>query len=75
MSNKNFQADLYQPTDGTLTSIITSGQSEPTSNGNERVLYTPEWETRHQMQFSVMPRTPLLGRVFPPSAKGTINVF
>ena len=41
--------------------IFQTDQSEPKSNGNKEVIpYCPKWklEPYHQMQFSVIPRTP-----------------
>ena len=50
---------------GTLTGTITPGQSEPGSNGNERVTSlfctAPELLLYHRMQFNVISRIPHLG--------------
>ena len=46
--------------DGTLTGTTTPGQIVAGSNGNKRVLLTfPELEPQHQIQFSIILRTPL----------------
>ena len=57
--SKKLNSSLW-PKDGTLRGTTTRGQSEPGSNGNEEVLHipqTPELESLHQMQFSVIPKT------------------
>ena len=37
--------------------------------------YFPELESHHQMQFSVIPRTPLFGTFLPPSVWDTVSIF
>ena len=37
-----------------------SEQSGPDNNGNEEILYTPQIWSRHQMQFSVIFRAPII---------------
>ena len=64
----DFLPDLFDPQmgpkDGTLTGTSIISQSEPGSNGNEEVLHmATELEPRHQMRFSVIPRTPTFLRV------------
>ena len=54
------------PTDRTLSGVITSGQSEPGSDCNERVLFIPQSTLR---LFSVIYRTLIKGRVVYPSAE------
>ena len=48
------------PIDGMLTCSTTSGMSGPGSDGNEGgTPYSPEQDCCHQMQFNVLPTTPL----------------
>ena len=59
----NLYTDLLN---GTLTVTTSLSQSGSGSNGNEWAPHfpqVPELEPHHEMQFSVIHRTPFLGRV------------
>ena len=60
----NFQTSIL-PINGTLKGTTSSDKSRSGSNGNERYYTQPRssvLEPYHQMQFSVIPRTPIFCR-------------
>ena len=70
--SNDFQIDLFNLCIG-LTGTIIPGQSELRSNSNEQVPHilpsSPELKPHHQMQFSIIFRTPLLGKSITPQQR------